>query len=388
MKFNQTIFILLAITIYSCSNQNSEEYLYPIKKDKKAGYIDSTGKEVIKPQYLFGSAFNEGLAMVTVDTIMVEIKSRKHFINDSIIKYKDFKRIIKYGYIDCKNNFVIKPTLIYKVPFDKNEQMNCNFYEGLAVYQNEHTLKYGYINKQGDTIIPAKFVTAAPFADSLGLVSIEDEKHSKKFGYINHNGQFVIEAKFDNAYDFSEGLAVGRYFWADKDWSTRIETIIINKKGNMVGRPLGMTRLSSFSEGYCIEYNEIFNAVKFIDKNGEDATDLLEDAGGFSEGLSPIKINGKWGFCDTKFKLIIPAIYNSVSYFSQGIAPAKKGGTWGYINKTGETIIPFKYDSCTSFDNSLAKFYFKQAGYNVNGYINRKGEIVWQKEKFEQLKPE
>ena len=156
----------------------------------------------------------------------------------------------------------------------------------------------------------------------------------------------------------------------------------------MIGRPLGMTRLSSFNEGYCIEYNMLFDAVKFIGKNGEYATDFLENAGGFSEGLSPIKIKGKWGYCDTTFKLIIPAIYNDVGYFSKGIAPVKKGATWGYINKTGETVIPFKYDSCTSFDNLLAKFYFSQSGYKVNGFINKKGEIVWQKENFKDKKVE
>ena len=77
----------------SCVNQNNQETLYRIEKNNKVGYIDSTGKEVIKPQYMAGSAFFDGLALVKVDTIAPDSFSDGNYY--------------KYGYIDKNNNFII-----------------------------------------------------------------------------------------------------------------------------------------------------------------------------------------------------------------------------------------------------------------------------------------
>jgi len=58
--------------------------LFPIEKDGKWGYIDNTGRIVIKPQFDEARDFSEGLARVTIDG--------------------------KFGYIDKTGKYVWEPT--------------------------------------------------------------------------------------------------------------------------------------------------------------------------------------------------------------------------------------------------------------------------------------
>jgi hypothetical protein len=68
--------------------------------------------------------------------------------------------------------------------------------------------KWGYIDKTGKVIIPAKFNFADEFSEGLARVRIGD-----KYGYINRAGQVVVEPKYDfssnekGCSSFSEGLA-------------------------------------------------------------------------------------------------------------------------------------------------------------------------------------
>lgn len=395
-KINKTIFkvfgsIFFLFILTQCKENIDNANYYQIEAENKYGYIDSTGKVIIPPLYFKTTGFSEGLAMVAVDTIYVE--PLKSYGDNS--NYRPFSKIFKYGYVNSKNEFVIKPTLIYKVPLSENKRIYTHFKEGLAIYQNEKTLLYGYINQNGDTVISAKFDIAEPFSDSLALVGINEKRNNVfgllnqdfKFGFINHKGEFVINPKYDRANDFNEGLSVGYFGWIDSsEQIARRECVVINKKGLVIGQPFGMTNISRFYEGFAIE-NNLFNTVRFVNANGEFATDHLEDAYPFSDGLAPVKVKGKWGFANKKFELVIPAIYDNVGMHSKGLFPVKKGRYWGYINRTGTTIIPFKYDSCGSFYSGfLAKYSMKQSGYNIDGYINRNGEVVWQKETFSNKK--
>jgi hypothetical protein len=374
-----------------CKEKTDNKNYYQIEVENKFGYIDSTGKIIIPAQYLKTSGFSEGITWVAVDT--VKVGSVKLFGNNG--NYRPFSKIYKYGYINSKNEFIINPTLIYKVPLDENKRIYTHFKEGLAIYQNEKTLLYGYINQNGDTVIPAKFDTAEPFSDSLALVGINEKRNNIfgslnqdfKFGFINHNGEFVINPKYDRANNFREGLSVGYFGWIDSSTQVaRRECVVINKKGLVIGTPFGMTNISRFYEGFALE-NNLLNTVRFVNTNGEFATDHIEDAYPFSDGLAPVKVNGKWGFVNKKFKLIIPAIYDNAGMHSKGLFPVKKGRYWGYINNTGTTIIPFKFDTCGSFYSGyLAKYSMKQSGYNIDGYINKKGEVVWQTETFSHKK--
>ena len=79
-----------------------------------------------------------------------------------------------------------------------------------------------------------------------------------------------------------------------------------------------------------------------------------DDADFFSEGLAPVKKDGKWGYIDKTGKEVVPCQYDNALGFSDGLAVVEKGGKCGYIDKTGKEVIPCKYDVESDFSDGLA----------------------------------
>lgn len=62
--------------------------------------------------------------------------------------------------------------------------------------------KWGYVDAQGNTVIPCKYGWAYSFSEGLAKVLLNG-----KYGYIDKQGHTVIPCKYDDADPFSEGLA-------------------------------------------------------------------------------------------------------------------------------------------------------------------------------------
>jgi len=130
------------------------------EKTRKCGYVDTTGKIVIEPQFAdYGcKSFSEGLASISVDG--------------------------KYGYIEKTGKMIIQPQ--FNLAFD--------FSEGLAAVKigDWETGKYGYIDKTGNIIINPQFDLALEFTEGLAKVRVGDYK-TGKYGYIDKTGKYVWE---------------------------------------------------------------------------------------------------------------------------------------------------------------------------------------------------
>lgn len=201
---------------------------------------------------------------------------------------------------------------------------------------------------------------------------------SKKWGYVNDKGELVIPAQFEKCYRFSsEGLAA-IYDTAKKQY------YFIDSKGNVLP-----TEITSF---------------KLMDGFGFDLT-------GFSDGLVPVRVEDKWGYLNSKGKLVIQAKYDKVTEFNEGHAVALSGGKYfvldtkgteipvvsdavdvkgfngkyapyraadkkfGFIGVDGKVAIPAQFESVGYFNAGLA--WAKNAERKL-GYINTKGEWVIQ----------
>lgn len=71
--------------------------------------------------------------------------------------------------------------------------------------------------------------------------------------------------------------------------------------------------------------------------------------------LWPVARNGKWGYIDSKGKVVVPFEYESAWNFSEGLALVQKGGKWGFINEQGRVAIPFQHDYCLPFYDGWAR---------------------------------
>ncbi len=102
-----------------------------------------------------------------------------------------------------------------------------------------------------------------------------------------------------------------------------------------------------------------------------------QETGIFHEGLAYVKIDDKYGFCDTTWTVVIPARYDAVGNFSEGLAwvrqlTADRNYIYGYIDKNGNEVIPAIFTQVEDFSEGLACVI-------LNGkytYIDKTGTVV------------
>ncbi|MCL2772366.1 MAG: WG repeat-containing protein [Oscillospiraceae bacterium] len=285
----------------------------------------------------------------------------------------------KWGYID-KNGEVVIPLIYDFADF---------FSEGLAAVCKDG--KWGYIDKNGEVVIPLIYDFADYFNGGVAYIL-----SGNNVGYIDKTGEVVVLLKYSSYISYlGDGLIL---VYNDDENETVIEDI---DSGNVIFR---YDSISSFGE------NGLAAASKdgkwgFINKKGEVVIPLVYDtARNFSDGLAAVGMIDdtnatllptwrnswyyKYGYIDTTGKLVIPMIYNSAYDFSEGAAVVLKYdfsdktkssplALFGVIDKTGETIIPLGENGISNFTDGLAEVYSYDSNIpRKSGVINLKGELV------------
>ena len=72
------------------------------------------------------------------------------------------------------------------------------------------------------------------------------------------------------------------------------------------------------------------------------------------DGLRRFKRGQKWGFEDTKRRVVIPPVFDFARSFQNGLAPVKEGEKWGYITPDGKFKIAPQFADAGVFDFGLA----------------------------------
>jgi hypothetical protein len=162
------------------SNENSSDSrsagLYPALVsnvgDKKWGYIDDTGKFIIKPVFSSADDFQDnGLAVAGIDD--------------------------KSGLIDKSGRYIVDPIYSY---IDK-------FYEGRAIAQDSKGFRI--IDEQGRVISSTEgFI--GNFSDGRAVFYKTAADGKLLYGYFDTSGNVVIEPKYEYAHDFNDGRAIAK----------------------------------------------------------------------------------------------------------------------------------------------------------------------------------
>ena len=161
-------------------------------------------------------------------------------------------------------------------------------------------------------------------------------------------------------------LVDGKYGFIDGDYN-----MAIKPKYNYVS--------NRFKEGYCVVtyIKKIRHNTKWIfgyinPKGNTNFFLQLESANQFYNGLSKIRIDGKYGFFNHNLQEEIKPMYKSALNFNENLCGVKINKKWGFINKKGVMIIDPKFSYVNSFNNGRALVEIK----NRYGYIDKKGDIV------------
>lgn len=183
-----------------------------VSEDEEIKFINLKGEEIAS----MGEEFLEKFNLSSDTKIMLNVLSDYQKKAESV--YHEGLRPItnpetkKIGFIDYDNNFIIQAN------YNKTSKMS----EGLVAVSNDN-YKWGYINNQGETVIPFNYsIQPGDFSNDRALVRTKDAF----YGYIDKEGNLIIEPKYKYATDFYKGFALVK-----QDRLT--STLLIDKEGNV-----------------------------------------------------------------------------------------------------------------------------------------------------------
>lgn len=322
------------------------EYTGPVRE--KYGYIDKTGKVVVRPSIFKAGHFIEGLAPV-------------------VLQYGD-----KWGFIDEFGKIAIEP---------KFEWVGY-FSEGLApvgLLNTQGDTMVGYVDKTGKLMVMTmsqKVWDIGYFSEELAPVRVG---YINECGYINKTGNWVITPKFHYAGKFSEGLAAVQR--TNLATAHGYKWFFIDKNGNCAICPqLDLGGAGNFSEGLAKVRRFDFYKWGYMNKSGDWViAPQFAEVSDFHEGLAAVKIDTEgnyWGFIDKNGKWVVYPRFDEAGDFSEGLAAVsdlKFNGYWGYIEKKGNYVIKPQFWRAGNFYDGLASVTIG----DDSGYIDKTGKFVW-----------
>jgi len=173
------------------------EGLAVVRLKKKFGYIDTSGRLVIPLQFAGAAPFSEGLALVYTTLGM-----------NLLGKTEGVWLFASAGYIDHSGKFVIKPRLVENAR--KFSEGLAAFEPGASSWGTGKWGYLNRAGKWG--IKPSfEIATDFSEGLAAVEVSVGKEPGHKeptyKWGYIDHTGKFAIPPQFYGAMPFSNGVA-------------------------------------------------------------------------------------------------------------------------------------------------------------------------------------
>jgi len=335
---------------------NRGEIIIPIKHD-----LGITGTSAAS----FPPLFSEGLVVIQPLNIHwpddTSVRGVFNTVGEMVLPLEPYwftsgfsggtARVWDVGDIDISGN------IVFEMPpeFDHVGR----FHNGMAIAHKDGMA--GFIDIQGNTVIPFEFDTVSPFSEGLAAVIVDN-----KLGFINESGEIVIPLEFDVAFDeywgdpilrrFSEGLVAVMQgdHWSNQRWG------FINTQGEIVV-PLIYSWVSDFWQARAVVSCAETWGSGLVDKDGNIIVPVEEGfhVGWISGGFADISNNrGEHGFIDLDGNMVIPMIYRDTRPFTHGLAAVRLGlswnSPWGFIDTEGNIVVPLEFDEVRSFSERLA----------------------------------
>jgi len=232
-----------------------------IEKDKKYGYLDTTGKLVIPVKYDEVTSFDQGYAVAKLD--------KKYFI------------ITKTG---------------KEIPITNPEITRIkSFSEGLAPFISGTNHQLGFIDSTGNIVIPGKFKSVGSFIGGLAWAKTLDDK----VGFIDPKGNWAIPPKFEYAKSFDLESGMARIKINDQ-WA------YTNTKGEVLY--VTTSHYGDFNNGLAL--GALNGKSGYFDQTGNWVIKpQFENANSFHNGYAMANSRGFWGIIDTQGKWVLPPTF-------------------------------------------------------------------------------
>jgi hypothetical protein len=230
-------------------------------------------------------------------------------------------------------------------------------------------IKWGFINNQGQFILPPQYEDAQDFQDNhLAIVQSKG-----LYGLIDRSGTYKVKPKYQTILPFSEQRAIvidGQGFK------------VIDERGKEVTRK-AYSYIAPYEEG-----KALFSGADaqgkylygFLDRQGNEAIPLqYELAYDFNDGKALVKIGeSKYSLIDQNGRQLYMYPYEFVGNLGEGLLAFQKSGNekYGFIHEDGEMVIRPQFSRAQPFSNGRAVVNMSDDYTNRYGLINKEGSFV------------
>ena len=352
------------------------EGLAIIQSGGKWGYSNEKGEVIIPPIYSRVGPFFNGMAAATSDQLAGVIDKKGDWvvepayeaIGSFIEGFAAIKSQGKWGFMDEKGKVVVNPAyekvhsfwggkalcvqggmsfiIDRKGDIQKTLPFRASFLTSDLLLIEDSSKGFGLGTLDGNVILPPGYDwISRPFKGKM----LVKEAKTNMIGMVDEKGMFIVPCTWKDVR--VNGMVAGVLpALREVDWFEHgVMTIVVGQK----------------------EGEEQFGA---IDPQGKYVVPpIYEYIGPFSGQLAPVKVGDVYGFLDKTGSIKIQPRYQAVRPFDEGLAAVKENEKWGVIDEDGNMVADVQWDYVGDFNNGFA--YVIDQGRNINGYINRKGDL-------------
>ena len=192
------------------------------------------------------------------------------------------------------------------------------------------------------------------FVDSMHFGMVRVRKESK-YGFLDSIGKLITSPL---PFRYAENFGKSGHAYVVTPNNSQC---IVNKNLTIVNC---FDQLTPYEEngkwGYVNE-----NYVLIIPNKYDFADEFIEDR-------ARVKLGTIWKFIDKSGNDISQTAYDKAKNYNSGLAPVQKNGLWGYIDINGKTMISLQYNEAETFNNGVA---IVQKGGNTYS-INKEGKCI------------
>ncbi|MGN0555175.1 MAG: WG repeat-containing protein, partial [Candidatus Fimenecus sp.] len=295
-----------------------------VKRDGKYFFVDKTGREFeiaagLDRNYQEIGELCEGFCRV----------STLHLDYTTLAYYSELSEFAGiWGYVDENGNEVIPPQYIYAFDFTDGIALVCkgkwtidkkwDSPHNIGNYWTEEEL-WGAIDRTGKEVIPFLFDSLEAFADTTEVFSAHyGGWETGKWGVISRTGEWLVEPIFS---DIGPLYKDGLFFFGQEDAESDSEDILF-----------GVYDLHQQK----VIFEPQFSDVEFTDDGYLEVEVFEESLGRFVQKI--IDLHGKEVF---------PSVYSFISAWREPyevIIRDESGSRHGLIDKNGNVLLPCKYD--------------------------------------------
>ena len=210
--------------------------------------------------------------------------------------------------------------------------------------RSDSKLRGGFINNQGEVVVDPVFDSVDWFFDDRAAVCVDGY-----WGFIDPNGTSTLEPQFAAQSRYYAGLAV-----CLADPNKRLWQVLDTSGGQRAS--IESYLMGNFFEGFAwIRSRE--ERSGFIDSRGDPCTSLVfGPVGDFNHGVAPISVDGRWGFVDRSFNVVVDLKYDYAisTGTSSFVGIVRVGQNFGMIDLLGRWIVQPKFRQAAPFREGVS----------------------------------